>query len=935
MHEVLKGTEPSPVRLYRTVIVVPFAPACAFAQPAVSFALMSTASISRFARRAADCCAVLIWLAVPSAPAGQPLDPRATILPTYQLPASATIDGNLQDWAAVPCVSAEQFKLNLARETIGGTADFGPSLRCGMKAGSTDLYFLVLVRDSELRAEDSYNGLAGDCLELYLDFGREERDRTTPDWFKVPYSNSYYPRQEPPRCLGQIVIRPPTLNGPAKVFKSPNAENWAVDVACTLVAGGVAYEVRVDAASVLADLKMPTLPALVGLDVGFIDQDLAPRLQAENWANDHGIYRLFGDWVDDAVPTGYGRLATHAVPVGTNAVSGPLPKPLLALFGKSPTANDVRKALGRATPERTAELVTWAGMQGLTFEPALVRQLMASSAPAIRESCLAVLAFTEQGTTAVTTAVAAAYAPPQTPEVLALANLLSQRLALGPTDRFRALLTNDDMTVAFTAAAALAQVGDTNDVALLDTTCEARCVALTNGPASQALRDTGYHHWYAGKAQRAPATRTFFGVAREALLARLDPIEIPAFTPVRQVKAANTDLERFIPIDGNNVYNGAGLLRRWPAQGPRELWRIAAGQGKSAVVEAGGRAYTAALEDTRQWALCLEAATGKTLWRTQLADESIGAREIVATPVIDGDRVYYVPGRAGQEEGLTVVCLKAADGTEVWRGRDELEHVAACPTPLIVGDVLYCPLCGGRGSLPVLVAADKLTGKVLWRATESGSGSRGGSGIASPTYQVIDGMGQIILSAYDAPMNEVWGVSATTGERLWRYGSNAHYAMIPSPVADGSRVFLCDGLPPFSACLQMYVRQGRIQARQTYYDKHNQCNLYNTVAVVDGCVYGFGNAALQCTRLADGKLLWQREDRDWSRDPQLIVADGLIFALGTFNLVLAQATPEEYRELGRVRHGVALGYIQQPSLANGRLYLRGDKAVVCYDVLGH
>ena len=175
---------------------------------------------------------------------------------------------------------------------------------------------------------------------------------------------------------------------------------------------------------------------------------------------------------------------------------------------------------------------------------------------------------------------------------------------------------------------------------------------------------------------------------------------------------------------------------------------------------------------------------------------------------------------------------------------------------------------------------------------------------------------------------------ALTGEPFWQYGANAHYAMIPSATAAESRVFLCDGLPPFSACLQMFVRDGRIKARQVYHDDRNQCNQYNTVAIVDGCVFGFSNGAMQCTRLADGKLLWKRDDRDWASGPQLIVADGLIFALGTRDLVLADASPAGYRELGRMRHNVSLGYPQQPTLANGRLYVRGDTEVVCWEVRG-
>jgi len=202
-----------------------------------------------------------------------------------------------------------------------------------------------------------------------------------------------------------------------------------------------------------------------------------------------------------------------------------------------------------------------------------------------------------------------------------------------------------------------------------------------------------------------------------------------------------------------------------------------------------------------------------------LAGDDAAATEIVSSPVIDGDRVFLVPARSGQEEGLTVVCPNTEE-----------------------------------------------TGAVQWRAPAAvwAAGRKGGSGIASPTYQVIDGIGQIVMSVYSSPVNEIWGLNALTGELFWQYGANAHNGMIPSAVADGSRVFLSDGLPPFSACLQMYVREGRIKARQAYHDDRNQCNQYNTVAIAGGCVFGLSNGSMQCTRLADGSLLWEQEDADWS-----------------------------------------------------------------------
>ena len=110
-------------------------------------------------------------------------------------------------------------------------------------------------------------------------------------------------------------------------------------------------------------------------------------------------------------------------------------------------------------------------------------------------------------------------------------------------------------------------------------------------------------------------------------------------------EGGNEDLERFIPNHGNTVYECKGLLRQWPAEGPKELWRVEIGWGKSAVVEAGGLAFTATETDDSQWAICLDPATGATRWKHLLLAKK--NRHVawgpVTSPVIDGDRVYFIP----------------------------------------------------------------------------------------------------------------------------------------------------------------------------------------------------------------------------------------------------------------------------------------------------
>jgi len=110
-------------------------------------------------------------------------------------------------------------------------------------------------------------------------------------------------------------------------------------------------------------------------------------------------------------------------------------------------------------------------------------------------------------------------------------------------------------------------------------------------------------------------------------------------------EAQNTDLLRFLPNHGNSVYPARGLLRAWPLAGPKELWRAEVGWGKSAVVEARGQAFTAAETDGKQWALGLDPMTGATRWKRLLLakDNHHFERGPVTSPVIDDDRVYFIP----------------------------------------------------------------------------------------------------------------------------------------------------------------------------------------------------------------------------------------------------------------------------------------------------
>ncbi len=407
----------------------------------------------------------------------------------------------------------------------------------------------------------------------------------------------------------------------------------------------------------------------------------------------------------------------------------------------------------------------------------------------------------------------------------------------------------------------------------------------------------------------------------------------------------NADLPRFLPNHGNSVYEAEGLWREWPAEGPPLLWQQEIGYGKSAVVEAAGAAFTATETDDKQWAICLDPATGATRWKHLLYPKPNRhfAWGPVTSPVVDDDRVYFIPYAIYQKDvwemRCPIVCLKT-DGSELWRADETFWATEGC-TPLVADDTFY--VGADNPDRAILVALDKLTGKLKW-SVEAAESDRHGRELGAPaslTYQVVDGVPQVVVATYGTC--EVMGVHAITGEVMWHYPYPVEIiiGLVSTPVAIGSQLFICGNEGKgraFSTLLQMKAADGKISFEKVYESTELQTNNYNTVAVYQDAVFGFAGGKqsgfLHCTNLADGRLLWKHEaGRDWTKDQNLVIADGLIFALTQDeDLVLAEANREGYRELARTRSPIELGRPQQPTIANGRLYLRGVKAVACYQV---
>ncbi|HSF23097.1 MAG TPA: PQQ-binding-like beta-propeller repeat protein, partial [Blastocatellia bacterium] len=291
-----------------------------------------------------------------------------------------------------------------------------------------------------------------------------------------------------------------------------------------------------------------------------------------------------------------------------------------------------------------------------------------------------------------------------------------------------------------------------------------------------------------------------------------------------------------------------------------------------------------------------------------------------STPTIDNDRLFALT------ENGDLGCLKLSDGSVVW-SRNILKDFGGrnpkwliSESPLVDGNRLIVTPGGDGASI---VALDKTTGKTVWTTKELSDGA----GYSSCVVADIQGVRTIVGFTDRAGV----GVRASDGKLMWRYEPVSNRtANITTPVVHDNKVFYTSAYGTGCALLDLKAEGGEIKAREVYFNRE-MMNHHGGVVLINGYLYGFNNAILSCIEFATGKLVWR--DRSVGKGT-LTFADGQLFLLSENNVVgLAEATPAGYREKGRFQIADQ-GWPSwaHPVVSAGKLYIRNQGTLTCYDV---
>jgi outer membrane protein assembly factor BamB len=396
----------------------------------------------------------------------------------------------------------------------------------------------------------------------------------------------------------------------------------------------------------------------------------------------------------------------------------------------------------------------------------------------------------------------------------------------------------------------------------------------------------------------------------------------------------------------DGVWSEDPVVGQFPGAGLPIRWRAEVGPGYSGPTVAAGRVFvmdrqTSPREIER--VLCLDAATGKTIWRHEYAcpyekvQYTAGPR---ASVTVDQDLAFSL-GTMGH-----LLCLKVTDGQVVW-GKDlRAEYQVAMPiwgiasSPLVEGDLVIVQAGGRPGAC--LIAFDKRSGKERWRALDDRAS------YSSPI--VVDQADKRVLVCWTG--DRVVGLDPHTGGVFWQVPFKPRQMVIntATPVFQSHHLFL-SGFYDGSLLLRLDPNELKVEKVWQRCGQSEQVTealhcLISTPLIQGDFIYGVDSyGQLRCLSLQTGDRVWE----DLSLVPKARWANIHLVRHGAqvwmFNergeLIITELSPQGCRQISRTRvieptleqldqrGGVCWSH---PAFADRCIFARNDKELACADL---
>lgn len=397
---------------------------------------------------------------------------------------------------------------------------------------------------------------------------------------------------------------------------------------------------------------------------------------------------------------------------------------------------------------------------------------------------------------------------------------------------------------------------------------------------------------------------------------------------------------RFRGANFDNIStSGIALIEKFPAEGPRIMWKVELGEGHAGAAIYKGAVYVMDYDEEERADIlrCFSLVEGKELWRRGYyinLKRNHGMSRTV--PAVTEDYVLTIGPRSH------VMCVRRQDGEFLWGLNVEKEYGSRIP----LWYTGQCPLIDdgkaiiALGGSSLMVALDLESGEVLWEAPNEMGWEMSHSSIVPWEY---GGMKMYVYSAFGG----VCGVAADgprAGEIIWQSAAWNHQVVAPSPVCmpDG-RVYLTAGYGAGAMVLQV-VKSGEqfgVEVLNEYAPKDGLACEQQTPVEFSGHFLGILpkdagplRNQLVCVHPGDfTRIIWSSgQDKRFGLGPYMIADNKLFILNDDGTLTIARPSTSEYIELDSYRVLEGQDAWGPLAIADGYLVMRDSETMVCLDL---
>ena len=370
--------------------------------------------------------------------------------------------------------------------------------------------------------------------------------------------------------------------------------------------------------------------------------------------------------------------------------------------------------------------------------------------------------------------------------------------------------------------------------------------------------------------------------------------------------------------------DGKAIGFKAPATWPKELtqkWKTTVGLGDATPALVGDNLYVFTRQGDDEVTLCLNAADGKELWQNKYAAQAVtgapgrhpGPR---SSPTVAEGKVVTLG------VGGVLSCLDAATGKKLWR-KDEFPKIVpqffTAMSPIVVDGMCIAHL-GGKDN-GAIMAFDLTTGEVKWKWAGQGPG------YASPVLLTVDGAKQIVTLTEKS----VVAVAVADGKLSWEipFEPKGRAYNASTPIVDGKGVFFA-GAGRGTKAVKV-EKQGDAFAPTELWSAE-LAPQYNSLVLSDGLLYGLSEKGnLYCLVAQSGKEVWTGSEK-FTQFGSIVDASPVLAAMTeNAGLIVFKPNAKQYEEVARYKVSETPIYAQ-PVIAGNRIFVKDKETVTLWSV---